>query len=158
MKTPAGMGKQSKLYVNQRVKKKTSRIKNQLKKNDSLNDQLKENDSLNNNKSNCHTTSPSTNDTFLIHPYINPLSKNEEKKRKRIQQKKTFGDHLVEKETNQVRIVSQNVNCIGVSHYHNHKIEDAKNWLLQHDVDIAGWQETGVASIPSQEGKDYQKE
>ena len=70
MKTPAGMGKQSKVYVNQRVKKKTSRIKNQLKKNDSLNDQLKENDSLNNNKSNCHTTSPSTNDIFLIHPYI----------------------------------------------------------------------------------------
>ena len=81
MKTPAGMGKQSKLYVNQRVKKKTSRIKNQLKKNDSLktktsqkknqlkkndslNDQLKENDSLNNTKSNCHTTSPSTNDIF----------------------------------------------------------------------------------------------
>ena len=41
--------------------------------------------------------------------------------------------------------MSQNVNCIGVSQYHNHKIEYAKNWLLQHDVDIAGWQETGVA-------------
>ena len=167
MKTPAGMGKQSKVYVNRRVKKKTSRIKNQLKKNDSLKkktsqkknqlkkndslkDQLKENDSLNNNKSNCHTTSPSTNDTFLIHPYINPLSKNEEKKRKRILQKKTFGDHLVEKEANQIRIVSQNVNCIGVSHEINHKQEKAKDWIYEHSVDIIGWQETGVAfhSLP----------
>ena len=77
MKTPAGMGKQSKLYVKQRVKKKTSRIKNQLK----------ENDSLNNMKSNCHTTS-STNDTFLIQPYTNPLNKKEEKRRKEFNKNK----------------------------------------------------------------------
>ena len=41
--------------------------------------------------------------------------------------------------------MSQNVNCIGVSQYNNHKIEYAKNWLLQHNVDLAGWQETGIA-------------
>jgi len=39
------------------------------------------------------------------------------------------------------------VNCIGVSQYNNHKIEYAKNWLLQQDVDIAGWQETGMSLL-----------
>ena len=114
-----------------------------IKKTLQTKNQLQERDSLNNSNSNCHTTS-STNDTFLIQPYTNPLYMNEAKNKKRIQQKQIFGDHLVEKEPNQVQIVSQNVNCIRVSQHNNHKTEYAKNWLIQHDVDIAGWQETGI--------------
>ena len=83
--------------------------------------------------------------THTIQPYNvilpDPSVRRQEKSRKN----KVFGDHLVEKEDSVIRIVSQNVNCIGVSHEINHKQENAKNWMIQHSVDIVGWQETGVA-------------
>ena len=34
---------------------------------------------------------------------------------------------------------------IGVLHKLNHKLDCAKDWLLNHDDDIAGWKETGIA-------------
>jgi len=79
-----------------------------------------------------------------------PDPEHQAKKHKR-SKNKIFGDHLVvEKENNLIRIVSQNVNCIGVSHEINHKQENAKDWIYEHSVDIIGWQETGVAfhSLP----------
>ena len=83
--------------------------------------------------------------THSIQPHndipFNPSTRRKEKSSKN----KVFGDHLVEKEDSVIRIVSQNVNCIGVSHEINHKQENAKDWMIQHSVDIVGWQETGVA-------------
>ena len=89
--------------------------------------------------------------TFLIQPYVNPLNKSKQKKKKL--QHRTFGDHLTIKSKDTVRIVSQNVNCIGTSIQNNYKIEEAKNWLLQNEVDIVGWQETGIAfhTLPKHE-------
>ena len=86
---------------------------------------------------------PDQTNTFLIEPYINPSNTPKQKKRKL--QHRTFGDHLTFKSKDTVRIVSQNVNCIGISTQNNYKIEEAKNWMLQNEVDIVGWQETGIA-------------
>ena len=58
---------------------------------------------------------------------------------------KTFGDYLTEKEEGNIRIVSQNINCLGINKHNNQKEERAKNWLIQNNVDIFGWQETGIA-------------
>ena len=57
----------------------------------------------------------------------------------------TFGDEMLDKEDEIIRIVSQNINCIGVYSIANHKQDKIKDWLLNNQVDIVGWQETGVA-------------
>jgi len=59
--------------------------------------------------------------------------------------RQVFGDHIIQKEEGIVRIASQNVNCIGIAPEINPKQDHAKNWILQNEVDILGWQETGVA-------------
>jgi len=42
--------------------------------------------------------------------------------------------------------VSQNINCLGVSTINKKsQQEKAINWLIQHEVDIIGWQESGIA-------------
>ena len=88
----------------------------------------------------------SNSQSFAIKPYTNILSNPKRRTKKQINNKnKIFGDRLVEKEVGTIRIVSQNVNCIGVSHEINHKQENAKDWIYKHSVDIIGWQETGVA-------------
>ena len=92
----------------------------------------------------CHsshqTTSHQTTPNYIIpsqikrHHILNRSTKH-----------KTFGDKLSQKKSGHIRIISQNISCIGVSNTINHKQDQAKDWLLQHNVDIAGWQETGVA-------------
>ena len=89
----------------------------------------------------------STYENRLKRKYIYKSKKTKISKRKKRKQpkSKTFGDCLVEKETGVIRIVSQNVNCIGVNSENNYKQERAKNWIYDHEVDIIGWQEVGVA-------------
>jgi len=79
--------------------------------------------------------------------------KRKQKKKKNKQHFRTFGDHLVDKEDHLCRIVSQNVDCIGVVSKDNYKQEKAKDWLIQHEVDVVGWQETGIAfhRLPKQD-------
>lgn len=43
------------------------------------------------------------------------------------------------------RIVSQNINCIGIDVVTNPKLHTAKEWIYHNEVDICGWQEIGVA-------------
>ena len=61
------------------------------------------------------------------------------------QKNKVVGNHHVEKEEYNIHIVSQNINCIGVSNIITYKQENTKDWLVQHDVDIVAWKEIGVA-------------
>ena len=93
-------------------------------------------------------SSKSNLQNFLITPYQASPNKEISKIKMNIKANtlaKTFGDHLTEKDDGSIRIVSQNVNCIGINQYCNQKEERAKNWLIQNNVDITGWQETGVA-------------
>ena len=90
----------------------------------------------------------SNSQSFLITPY--QVSTNREISKIKMNKKinsiaKTFGDHLTEKDDGSIRIVSQNINCIGVNQFCNQKEERAKDWLIQNNVDITGWQELGVA-------------
>jgi len=55
-------------------------------------------------------------ETYLIKPYEEPPTATKtsiKSNRRRNLNAKTFGDHLVEKEEGIIRIVSQNINCIG---------------------------------------------
>jgi len=65
--------------------------------------------------------------------------------KKKSSRSKTFGDHIGEKDIGHIRIVSQNINCLGVVPYNNPKQDRAINWLIRHEVDIIGWQEVGIA-------------
>ena len=83
---------------------------------------------------------------------VEVVQENKRKQKKTKQKRKkykqwycTFGDHLVDKEDHVCMIVSQNFNCIRVSLVDNYKQEKAKDCLINHDVDVVGWQETGVA-------------
>ena len=49
------------------------------------------------------------------------------------------------KSNNTIRIASQNVNCIGDFTQNTYKIEEAKSWLLQNEIDVVGWLELGIA-------------
>ena len=83
--------------------------------------------------------------TYVVQQYQNIRPDREKTGNKNKRKSRVFGDHLIEKENNLICIVSQNVNCIGVSDIISHKLENAKDWLYQHSVDIVGWHETGVA-------------
>ena len=83
--------------------------------------------------------------TYSVLPHQNILPDPNKNRRKNRRENKVFGDHLVEKENNCIRIVSQNVNCLGISNTITHKQDNAKDWLIQHEVDVVGWQEIGVA-------------
>jgi len=82
---------------------------------------------------------------FHVQPYENPESLKEKRPNKKIQMRQVFGDHIIQKEEGVIRIASQNVNCIGIAAEVNPKQDYAKNWIIQNEVDIVGWQETGVA-------------
>ena len=85
---------------------------------------------------------------YNVTPYKNPSFKNTSSKpspNKNHSKYKTFGDHLGEKDSDDIRIVSQNINCLGVSTFNNPKQERALNWIIRHEVDIIGWQEIGIA-------------
>lgn len=57
----------------------------------------------------------------------------------------TYGDEIAQKQDGICRIVSHNINCIGVDTFYNSKLHNIKEWLYQQEVDICGWQEVGVA-------------
>jgi len=56
-----------------------------------------------------------------------------------------YGDKIPPKAEGICRIVSQNINCIGIDVVSNPKLHTAKEWLYHNEVDICGWQEIGVA-------------
>ena len=84
---------------------------------------------LNNVTSRRHNSiSTSSNSrTYVVQPYQNILPDPEVISNKNKRKNRVFGDHLVEKENDLIRIVSQNVNCIGVSDIITHKQENAKD-------------------------------
>ena len=98
----------------------------------------------NGGRSNICNSQPSSHQrTFVITPHHNTNDAQNKKRRK--EQFQTFGDSITTKEDGIIRIVSQNINCFGVSTHHNHKQEITKTWLIENSVDIVGWQETGIA-------------
>ena len=92
----------------------------------------------------CNSHQSSQHRTFVITPHSNTNETTNNKRRK--EQSQTFGDSFTTKEEGIIRIVSQNVNCFGVSTHHNHKQEITKTWLIENSIDVVGWQETGIAS------------
>ncbi len=72
----------------------------------------------------CNSNQSSQHRTFVITPHSNANETTNNKRRK--DQSQTFGDSFTTKEEGIIRIVSQNVNCFGVSTHHNHKQEITK--------------------------------
>lgn len=58
---------------------------------------------------------------------------------------KTFGNSMGAKKDGIIRIVSQNIGCLGIASKANPKQDSAIEWIHKHEVDIIGWQEVGVA-------------
>ena len=56
-----------------------------------------------------------------------------------------FGQKLGQKEDGICRIVSHNINCLGLHTNSRYKSDILKEWLLQNNVDVCGLQETGIA-------------
>lgn len=56
-----------------------------------------------------------------------------------------IGDKLHKKDDNHIRIVSQNIGCLGIHSFGNGKQSKGIEWLIQNQVDIVTWQEIGVA-------------
>ena len=55
------------------------------------------------------------------------------------------GDSLCKKDDNCIRLVSQNIGCLGIHSFGNGKQSKAIQWLIQNQVDIVAWQEIGIA-------------
>ena len=55
-----------------------------------------------------------------------------------------WGNPMTEKDENNVRICMENVNNITSMIDGNHKLDQAKAWLIKNDVDVACWIELGV--------------
>ena len=85
--------------------------------------------------------------TFSITPYVPPINNKINHDRSHLNSSKydTFGDQMDEKGSGHIRIVSQNINCLGVRNSNNSKQDRAINWLINNEVDIIGWQELGIA-------------
>ena len=49
------------------------------------------------------------------------------------------------KKDNEYQIVSNNIGCLGLESIANHKQNSFKDWLIQHEVDLVGLQEIGLA-------------
>ena len=58
---------------------------------------------------------------------------------------KLFGEPLCQKAPHEYRIISNNIGCIGVDAVVNSKQQSLKDWLVQYEVDLVGWQEIGLA-------------
>ena len=56
-----------------------------------------------------------------------------------------YGEDLMHKHEDMCRIVSHNINCVGLEIVGNYKFTRAKEWLYNAQVDICGWQEVGLA-------------
>ena len=113
------------------------------------NDQVKK--KLKNKQSIYQTTCSTTNtlkkttpspQTFEITPYYTTNNKSKSPKYSKY---KTFGDPFDQKEDGHIRIVSQNINCLGIKAKNNPKQERLINWLIQNKIDIIGLQELGIA-------------
>ena len=44
-----------------------------------------------------------------------------------------------------IRIVSQNIGCLGINAKANPKQDSAIEWIHKHEIDIVGWQEVGIS-------------
>jgi len=55
-----------------------------------------------------------------------------------------YGDKTGVKNNDKCRIISHNINCIGINTITNPKLNTAKEWIYANEVDICGWQEIGV--------------
>ena len=88
---------------------------------------------------------PTTQQTFQIIPYKPTHDSSHFNDKKRLSKHRTFGDHFGEKRPDHIRIVSQNINCLGIKSKNNPKQEQLINWLIQNEIDIIGWQEIGIA-------------
>lgn len=58
---------------------------------------------------------------------------------------KTDREDMPIKGDNEYRIVSNNIGCIGIDAFVNHKQSSLKDWLIKDDIDIVGWQEIRLA-------------
>ena len=89
------------------------------------------------------------NTKYSIAAYIDRSRKHisNQLEEKAISRRKTqlYGDTLGPKDDGTCRIVSYNINCIGVDTFTNSKHNTVKDWLFQNSIDICGWQEVGVA-------------
>ena len=56
-----------------------------------------------------------------------------------------WGDKLCNKEEDTFRIAYQNINNLQTSHHADTKMEQGKDWLMKHEIDIIGWAEVGIA-------------
>ena len=57
----------------------------------------------------------------------------------------TFGENLQTKADTTYRIISNNIGCIGLDSHINPKQASLKDCLVQDEIDLAGWQEIGLA-------------
>ena len=57
----------------------------------------------------------------------------------------TYGDAMKAKLHDTIRLIGQNIGCLGVRSFGNQKQEQGKSWLIQHNVDICCWQEIGLS-------------
>ena len=141
VRAPAGNGEQSKI-IQKKTKQKT---KNKKQKKQNKNTTVTSSVTHSPRQLHPSRTSLYNPQQQITHNYIVPSQINRHHIANRSTKHKTFGDKISQKKSGHIRIISQNIGCIGVSNLINHKQDQAKDWLLQHNVDIAGWQETGVA-------------
>ena len=52
------------------------------------------------------------------------------------QRTETFGDAMGTKNSDSVRLVGQNIGCLGVRSFNNQKQDAGKDWLISNNVDI----------------------
>ena len=60
-------------------------------------------------------------------------------------QTQVYGEHMPLKDQNEYRIVCNNIGCLGLPTVGNVKQNNLKDWLIQNEVDIVGWQEIGLS-------------
>ena len=84
------------------------------------------------NLSQVEARSNSSKMTFSITPYVPPKNNaiNYNRSQSKSSKHDTFGDQMDQKGSGHIRIVSQNINCLGVRHYNNPKQDRAINWLI----------------------------
>ena len=57
----------------------------------------------------------------------------------------TYGDAMKTKQSESIRLVGQNIGCLGIRSFNNQKQDAGKEWLVKNSVDICCWQELGIA-------------
>jgi len=59
--------------------------------------------------------------------------------------KETFGNPMGQKKDGMIRIISQNIGCLGINSKSNPKQDTAIEWIHQNEIDVVGWQEVGIS-------------